>query len=371
MLKLKEIDTLSKNKIKVIKYNKIPILTITPEQIVIKSNKAQSIQFKNKINTAAKLLNLPLQIKQEKFKWYVIFNKKKLVFKNGIALSQKVVNTRKELEKCCRKYLPDQTELWNLIFDEKHFHNLDLSKDDTSRVAYSPKGVDKNDDRRRLKTTLGKYISKQHGVKITQDIENGITNINLELGKLFPYDINEEFEILRGDQIIEAYQKAVGCPSCMTGKSKTKFIKWYASFPEKIGLLVWKKTQGRAIIWTADNGRILIDRIYAGNTSAANIKYREWAKVNNAEMYYLETRNNKAYITLPITAAKQNIPSLDSFAYSTKVSSSRTKNIILSSAYHGKINDYLCYQYNRVINLSKTKKIKKAKKVVIRGKAIA
>lgn len=84
-----------------------------------------------------------------------------------------------------------------------------------------------------------------------------------------------DFNVVRGMEVIEAYK--TGPSSCMVRNSRR--TRFYAQNPEKVGLVkIIKdgKYVGRALIWTLDSGKTLIDRGYPNNSPATRA-LRFWA----------------------------------------------------------------------------------------------
>jgi hypothetical protein len=180
---------------------------------------------------------------------------------------------------------------------------LQWSIDNDTSVSYSPPGVSATDHKRRRKTKLARYMIRQRDISHTSEQSKAIEQI------VAAFPLNSEFELLRGNDIIEAYRKSVGCSSCMAGHGKSHLIRLYARNPEKISLLVWRKDRGRALVWNCDDGTVYIDRIYAGD-SAAKSAYEGWAKKNNAMTYGNRTHHLRCTLS---NVDLERVPYMDSF----------------------------------------------------------
>lgn len=80
------------------------------------------------------------------------------------------------------------------------------------------------------------------------------------LGEILPAKWGFDFELIRGEPIIEAYQSITH--SCMT---KALTLNFYVDNPETVGLLKIMKdgaAVGRALLWTLEDGSKFLDRIY-------------------------------------------------------------------------------------------------------------
>jgi hypothetical protein len=233
--------------------------------------------------------------------------------------------TRDKLESACRRYLPALEPTWNEIFQPEHHHFVDVSTEEPGKVAYSPDGVARDDHKRRRKLAIGRYLSRQCGVEVNAEIDRGINAILAELlGESI--ETSDEFTVLRGDAITEAYVKVVGSRSCMVGEENREITQWYSLFPDKIGLLVWRQTEGRALLWTLDDGRRALDRVYAGNRDLALPRYRQWAIDNEACSIYERWAGmalefpfeHVASVTLGCRAVDgRPVPYLDSLCYAS------------------------------------------------------
>lgn len=250
-----------------------------------------------------------------------------------------MTDTRRTLAAACRSHLPQLADTWNGEFggicecgdprcDQStaptSARHLDISTENFGQVAYSPDGIAADDHKRRRKLTLGRYLSRQCGIEITADIERGINNIVAELMAALGPATGDEFTTLRGRDIVSAYRKAVGLHSCMTGEENEEIADWFSHFPDKIGLVVWRETDGRALLWTTDDGRQLLDRVYAGNAQLARNRYAEWCKTNGVRNCYRgQTLGDMLHdfdgcVTLGHKAVDGRlVPYLDTFKYAS------------------------------------------------------
>jgi len=192
-------------------------------------------------------------------------------------------DTKDKLLASCRAHLShtDQlSQLWCDVSRDDHAHHLDLSTENPGQVAYSPDGVAADDHKRRRRLTLGRYLARQCGILIDSTIERGINKVVADMLFAFGESSDEEFTVLRGDDVTQAYVDRVGARSCMVGECNSHITKWFSLFPENVGLVVWRKTEGRALLWTDKNGQKVLDRIYAGNHQLAKERYASWCKEN-------------------------------------------------------------------------------------------
>lgn len=148
------------------------------------------------------------------------------------------------------------------------------------KIAYCAKPEDRENHTKRTRTSLGRYLGRQEGVKMGAHIENACNAAMAAIAHFYP--VESQFEILRGEDLREAYKKNVGGGSCMSGSDeiRQRQLNFYAGNPDRVGLLVWGKKRARALIWTLPKGGYYIDRLYSGDGNAAQA-YESWAKANN------------------------------------------------------------------------------------------
>jgi len=96
------------------------------------------------------------------------------------------------------------------------------------------------------------------------ELESLATAIALRLS------IRPTFQLLKGDEIGEAYDFEVGGSSCMTGTSQ--YVGLYCDNPKKVRLAVCKinKESARTIVWVTDKG-IIHDRLYSNSELAKKL----------------------------------------------------------------------------------------------------
>lgn len=177
---------------------------------------------------------------------------------------------------------PVNAATYNRLFGDDDPARLAPSEDVAGKMAYCP---DPKNPKRRTKTTLGRYLRRN--VKMTVDAytEGAVSRAMIAVTAIYP--VEGQFTILTGEDLRKAYYDKVGSDSCMAGpdRERQERLGFYVRNPEQIGLLVWKGTQGRALLWTGDDGKLFIDRVYAGDLAAAHEAYWRWAEGRNAWMY--------------------------------------------------------------------------------------
>lgn len=161
---------------------------------------------------------------------------------------------------------------------------------DFNKIAYNVS----NDKRMKIKT--GKFIGKKLDIHSfsTAQLEELSSIINL---KLFPESLGPK--ILRGVAITTAYENSVGSRSCMTGEC-AEYTRLYEMNPDRIGLFVMTagNYSARAVLWTLDNGRTLLDRVYCNNEVIRELMKQHAIKENwlyKHSFNVLDSDNNCEY----------------------------------------------------------------------------
>lgn len=118
-----------------------------------------------------------------------------------------------------------------------------------------------NNGKARTKLRVGRFLTRKlnlnSGLLNDQQIRNIADAIN---DVLYP-DI--KVELLKGEGITKAYEKGVGCHSCMTDGNAI-FTRMYEDNPDRFQLLVmrWQNDSARALLYKLDNGQQFISTIY-------------------------------------------------------------------------------------------------------------
>jgi hypothetical protein len=142
--------------------------------------------------------------------------------------------------------------------------NLEWSKDIPTQVAYSKGG-------KRIRTKLGRFAVRVIGVEIPDAFVASC------IGEEFGTD--EYVTLLKGYEIVEAYQEGFAAESCMTGDDSDK-VELYALNPNKVRLIkfVAGPVSARALIWGTDQGVLVVDRVYPSDNRTAVECIHRWAK---------------------------------------------------------------------------------------------
>jgi hypothetical protein len=171
---------------------------------------------------------------------------------------------------------PHMAPIVRAIVQNENKHYLAASVDVAGEVSYASKPERKYDYTRRLRTTIGRYIRRNIPIHVT-DYELDVFCRDV-VTKMCP--IAEYFTIIKGDDIEQAYGDEVGGHSCMTGDDCDK-VRLYTQNPDVVQMVVFndRKMTGRALLWTDDEGRQLLDRIYPNDGYHISMFYK-YAEIN-------------------------------------------------------------------------------------------
>lgn len=185
------------------------------------------------------------------------------------------------LRETMRQWLPGCAVRIGQVFAPDNPAKVYPSEKVMGKIAYTPEGKET-----RVCTSLGRYLVKQCGFDDDAYLKRAVGYAIASVTELYPCD--QQFEIVTGAAVMKAYRDGVGARSCMTGQDasgrdnpRIKEIDYYVGNPEKVGLLIWRKTAGRALLWNLDDGRRWLDRIYAGNMDGAIKAYSAYCKQND------------------------------------------------------------------------------------------
>jgi len=181
---------------------------------------------------------------------------------------------RTELIYAMRGNLPDEcAEVIDRIECDDKGHMLSWSLDNPLQVSYASKPDHTYDPVKRMRTSLGRYLSRNYGVEITPTINSAIERIFGEIA----YN-GDRFAVR--DDVCEIYNTVA--ESCMTDMSCVEFY-------ENNGVRVVCYTPpgcpgpiARALLWKTDKGEYL-DRIYP-NSGPHIEHYVKWAANRGCEI---------------------------------------------------------------------------------------
>lgn len=212
---------------------------------------------------------------------------------------EQVVEGRKIIRDTLIAFTVGQKEEFERIFSDDNPRYPAPSVVQYGKIAYCAKPADKGNHTKRTRTSLGRYLNRQENLKIGTYLENACNAAMAAIAHFYPLDA--QFEILRGEDLKMAYKTNVGGGSCMSGTDgyRQSQLDFYAQNPEQVGLLVWGKKRGRALIWTLPGGGYYIDRLYSGDGNASQA-YAAWAKENKVKYSFEGFEGTKSISSNPV-----------------------------------------------------------------------
>lgn len=219
------------------------------------------------------------------------------------------------------------TSIVESIEKDKSGHLLSTSKEVDCAVSYDPKGG--KSETRRTRTMLGRYIRSNicSDSSVLSDVvlQRLVHYVN---GRLAPSS-EDQFKVVVGQAIVEAYEGFCGANSCMTGSGEnTDKVKFYAENPLTVGLLLCRTTEAnngfaRALLWTTNEGVKVLDRIYPNEGPHVQAMH-DWA-IKNGHIYRsynslpgcspIRLSNGSVYTVTMNTASTGLIPYFDTFCW--------------------------------------------------------
>lgn len=195
------------------------------------------------------------------------------------------------------------------------------SHDSPRLVSYATEKRYYDNDKRRKHSTWAKFLKgpakKLGGLSLSQE---EILYVSELIGDTFPDTYDYHFEFIRGEGIYEAYRDITH--SCM---SRKPYVRWFEQAPDKVSLvaiLQGNAAVGRALLWTADDGSRIVDRIYpsdGGPHIAALHRYAEeqgWDYKTRQNMDDLNLKSGRSDYRITMPSSDWGYPYLDTFKYS-------------------------------------------------------
>lgn len=143
------------------------------------------------------------------------------------------------------------------------------------------------------------------------------------------WDLNysdKKFEIVKGPEILKWYleknytkeQSTLG-NSCMKYESRNHFMNLYADNTETVSMCIVKegdKISARAILWTLENGDMLLDRIYYTEDNLQSFVQDNTTKTFNKKIYsYYSSNLEKKMVTNLKNVNYEKFPYADTMIY--------------------------------------------------------
>lgn len=169
-------------------------------------------------------------------------------------------------------------------------------------------------------SSLARYCRRKLNIKNIPDfvLEMFCKQVKIQLTSID--SIEKDISIIPGQEIPDYYKelgRISSLRSCMTGESYYKTV-IYALNPKKVKLVVFAK-KSRALLWTTDDGSIVLDRVYPTDGSYHSELLKKWAKEKGYLQYPSIDRK------LSITLIHNNVfPFLDTF-YNGRLSNNKIK----------------------------------------------
>jgi len=160
--------------------------------------------------------------------------------------------------------------------DHKSF--LSLSQDKDGRVSYSTKPGTKLDNKRRIRTSFGRYLRRQ--LKINHDTmtDKDVAWIQSQIFARTA-DISGSVVLICGEEIREVYDSGFGGYTCMSGEDYGKYTQLYADNPDVVAMIKFDNgARARALLWTTEDGAKVLDRIYPDDGGGHITAIRLWAE---------------------------------------------------------------------------------------------
>lgn len=189
-----------------------------------------------------------------------------------------------------------------------------LALEPDGRISYAQLPETKWLLTKRAKTTIGRYL-RGIGLSYRDISDSAIENLSYHLaGQGIDY-ASLPIKVVRGQEIMDAYRDGdKKWHSCMTGQDSNK-TELYAINPDKVGLVIYND-KARALLWTTDEGKTVLDRIYPNSGVHVHILHR-WATIcgyayrTSCGADYTGLSDRKHYhVTMEI---KRFVPFLDTF----------------------------------------------------------
>jgi len=237
-------------------------------------------------------------------------------------------------------------------------HNVSLSDKVIGAITYTKPNGNYLNPKHKLRTSLPRYIRRQMNIDPYMLSDATLDQIN----KAFIYEITTEFKLIDFFKIIKGsdvkfYYTNIASHSCMTG-NKSSFIDIYAANPDKVSL-VTAKDYSRALLWTCDDGTIVLDRVYPSGSKSVNI-IRKWAAEKGYVLRDNPDRVIKTFNNISLSDGKQHFvtmkktlhfPYTDTFCYGTHLNN---QEILLTN--FQKNNSFVLHSpYGVYLNITKCK----------------
>jgi len=141
-----------------------------------------------------------------------------------------------------------------------HGHRLSYAPGDEKKITYATREEHVWCDEKRTRSTLGRYLRRRLGVESERLSDERLQQLS-EFVFSVRYPVEDMIKIVSGKELISAYKRNAGGSSCMTGHD-SELMTMLAENPDKCSILIFGDDIARALLWTADCGQKVLDRIY-------------------------------------------------------------------------------------------------------------
>ena len=209
-------------------------------------------------------------------------------------------------EVCLGETIKHIAKVGRAIFNRNHGkHYLSISTESNTRVSYANIPEHKFDSERRMKTRLGRYITRNFEEELEHINERALDMLVEKFLALAADNVDAFFFTVTGQDIVDKYSERWGDTSCMTGDD-AGYTQLYADTPE-CNMLCFDdgKYKGRALLWETEQG-LFLDRIYPNSGSHVE-KYEIYCNKNNINM----RDHNYCPNTSPVSADELTWPEVE------------------------------------------------------------
>lgn len=155
------------------------------------------------------------------------------------------------------------------------FSPADLDSGLDAGVTWADNPKNKWNPTLRSRSSIGRYLRRAYELDsnmlsdgILENLNSCLASCGIDFDKL-------PITIVRGKELVEAYHSEKYGTSCMTGE-KSCHVEMYGINPDKVGVVLYNG-MARALLWTTDEGKTVLDRVYPNSGVHVKIIQR-WAE---------------------------------------------------------------------------------------------
>ena len=233
------------------------------------------------------------------------------IFINGLDNAILVLRKRIPENKFC-----ETLHIINLIVSDADKYPIYIPNN-PGFINYANKPEDKYNIKKRKFIKLGRFIRRYYSNQVDID-DDTLEKLCSTVMSFLDYDENK-FNVLAGNDIVEAYEDAIGGHSCMTEENAV-LTEIYAANPNVVSLLIYNN-KARALLWNTDQGERVLDRIYP-NDKLYIEHYKRYVERHSIVMRKhngvakLRTRQYRRRYSVKLKfGLNRYVPYMDSFRY--------------------------------------------------------